>query len=967
MAALLARQHMLKEKHAVEEQEEQLRRKKEQLQLEADIAATVAKVNVLRIGSTVRSTTSRKSNGMESYFKTKDKTVEVLNADAETFVPQTLDVNAKGNITIGNAKPKVKTLQQSVKVEKPAPFLMGPFDPSTPCSTIPCLPLQQAACPVTSGNLLSIMEKQSELTSMLVYQQGLSSLPKREIPVFDGSPLHFHAFVRSFEQVIEAKTSNADDRLHYLAQYRGQPNELVKSCQHMSDGAGYVKAKTLLYDHFGNEHVIAAAYLNKVHSWPLIRSEDGKALQAYSLFLRGCCNAMEEVHGLSELNTPANMLAVIKKLPYKLKDKWRTVACDIQERQHCRATFVDIVFFLERQVKIATDPVFGNLCDIPPTHLPAMGSDGGKRPYPRAKGSSFGTTVTAFERKNQTEAQDCHTFVKICLFCKGGHMLESCSLLDKKPHDEKISFLKRNGICFGCLCTGHISKECRKRLSCKMCDFRHPSILHIHHKEKKEIKSDTETDNVPVTVQTSGLTGGRWTRLSLPLYQLSSKKSQRTVETYAFLDQGSSASFCTVGLLDKLNLAGRKTKILLRTMGQEKVVDSFIVTELEVAGLGSDVYCEMPDLFTQHRMPVNVCNIPKQQDLDDWPHLKHVYLPEIEVHVELLIGMNMPRALEPLEVVRSVGDGPFAIKTVLGWTVNGPLGRECCGSPGCPSTVTANRISAVTLDKLWKQQFKMDFPESSQDEQLGLSWKDSKFLRMASETVTLSNGHYSIALPLKDRDIRMPDNRAIVEQRALSLKRKFIREKDFHKVYTAFMEDLISRGYAQRVPIKDLERSDGKLASVASEEEAISLYIDLGDICVKGGFCLTKWISNSRNVLAVIPEDERAKEVKDLDLDCDILPVERALGVRWCVQSDAFKFYISIPDRPLTRRGILSTVSSFYDPLGFLAPVIFTAKKILQDLCQRGIGWDDTIPSIVAQEWQDWVGELSLLDNLSIR
>ncbi|KAL7848772.1 hypothetical protein SRHO_G00203950 [Serrasalmus rhombeus] len=245
-------------------------------------------------------------------------------------------------------------------------------------------------------------------------------------------------------------------------------------------------------------------------------------------------------------------------------------------------------------------------------------------------------------------------------------------------------------------------------------------------------------------------------------------------------------------------------------MGQEKVVDSFIVTELEVAGLDSDVYCEMPDLFTQHRMPVNVCNIPKQQDLDDWPHLKHVYLPEIEAHVELLIGMNMPRALEPLEVVRSVGDGPFAIKTVLGWTVNGPLGRECCGSPGCPSTVTANRISAVTLDKLWEQQFKMDFPESSQDEELGLSREDSKFLRMASETVTLSNGHYSIALPLKDRDIRMPDNRAIVEQRALSLKRKFIRDKDFHKVYTAFMEDLISRGYAQRVPIKDLERSDDK-------------------------------------------------------------------------------------------------------------------------------------------------------------
>jgi len=92
-------------------------------------------------------------------------------------------------------------------------------------------------------------------------------VPKQEIPVFDSNPLHFHAFMSLFELVIEAKTHNADDCLHYLAQYsRGQSNELIKSCQHMSDGARYVKAKTLLYDHFGNEHVIVYAYLNKIHS-----------------------------------------------------------------------------------------------------------------------------------------------------------------------------------------------------------------------------------------------------------------------------------------------------------------------------------------------------------------------------------------------------------------------------------------------------------------------------------------------------------------------------------------------------------------------------------------------------------------------------------------------------------------------------------------------------------------------------
>lgn len=166
------------------------------------------------------------------------------------------------------------------------------------------------------NHLLSVMEKQNEITSMLVHQQCLASLPRRDIQIFDGDPLQYHSFMRSFEQVIEEKTDNVEDSLHFLEQYtRGQPQQLVRSCQYVTDGSGYAKAKTLVHEHFGNEHMIASAYLNKVSSWPTIKSEDGKALQAYTLFLRRCCSALDEVHSLCELNTPANMIAVIKDYP----------------------------------------------------------------------------------------------------------------------------------------------------------------------------------------------------------------------------------------------------------------------------------------------------------------------------------------------------------------------------------------------------------------------------------------------------------------------------------------------------------------------------------------------------------------------------------------------------------------------------------------------------------------------------
>lgn len=51
---------------------------------------------------------------------------------------------------------------------------------------------------------------------------------------------------------------------------------------------------------------------------------------------------------MHELDIPANMLAIIMKLPYRLRDKWRTVACDIQENNNQRATFKNMVDFHER-------------------------------------------------------------------------------------------------------------------------------------------------------------------------------------------------------------------------------------------------------------------------------------------------------------------------------------------------------------------------------------------------------------------------------------------------------------------------------------------------------------------------------------------------------------------------------------------------------------------------------------------
>ena len=119
-----------------------------------------------------------------------------------------------------------------------------------------------------------------------------------------------------------------------------------------------------------------------------------------------------------------------------------------------------------------------------------------------------------------------------------------------------------------------------------------------------------------------------------------------------------------------------------------------------------------------------------------------------------------------------------------------------------------------------------------------------------------------------------------------------------------------------------------------------------------------KWITNSHTVLETIPESERSDSVKSLDLER--LPVERALGVHF----DTLSFEISIRERPPTRRGILSVISSLYDPLGFASPYTLQGRSLLQDLCRKGLAWDDVISQEDLQTWQSWLEDLPKLESL---
>ncbi len=230
MAALIARQKLLKDKHALEEQEEQLRKRKEQLDLDMEIAASMAKVKVLMASEGSRAS-SVKSNGMNSYLERELRKAPILNADAETFVPvaveqpQYIPTGDQPCSHLLDARPKEKRteLQPQVASSKGLEPKMqqGKIQSAQSCHQFQLYPENPAPIMPSSidhNRLITVLEKQNEITSLLVEQQSLFFLPRRDIQIFDGDPLQFQTFMRTFEHSIEDKTHSAKDCLYFLEQ-----------------------------------------------------------------------------------------------------------------------------------------------------------------------------------------------------------------------------------------------------------------------------------------------------------------------------------------------------------------------------------------------------------------------------------------------------------------------------------------------------------------------------------------------------------------------------------------------------------------------------------------------------------------------------------------------------------------------------------------------------------------------------
>ncbi|XP_062610668.1 uncharacterized protein LOC134272454 [Saccostrea cucullata] len=225
--------------------------------------------------------------------------------------------------------------------------------------------------------------------------------------------------------------------------------------------------------------------------------------------------------------------------------------------------------------------------------------------------------------------------VKPCAYCQGtSHSLEECRNIMKIRLKDRYEVLKSKGLCFSCLRSGHLKGACQHKLYCVHCKKCHPSILHVNPRQGKENPVTTDQNNNSSSAavsSTAHMGAGDSVRQALPviLVRLKSRNSDKFITTYAFLDSGSTTTFCSEEIARSLHLEGKKTVLNLTTIGQQRTENCCILSGLEVSDLNGDHTIDLPPMYTQPDLPISKKDIVTSEDLQRWPHLRDVHIDTI--------------------------------------------------------------------------------------------------------------------------------------------------------------------------------------------------------------------------------------------------------------------------------------------------------------------------------------------------
>lgn len=243
----------------------------------------------------------------------------------------------------------------------------------------------------------------------------------------------------------------------------------------------------------------------------------------------------------------------------------------------------------------------------------------------------------------------------------------------------------------------------------------------------------------------------------------------RSIDTYAFIDEGSSATLLDEDLADQLGLQGDSESLTLQWLNDEEITQDSrrVVVDISERGPAKKFTLQNVQTVKGISLPMQTLDLAKLSN--KYKVIKNLPIKNYENAIpKILIGLNNLHVAFQSQSKICSKEGPIAVKTKLGWLVYGTV-KDFGGA----ATVYNNLVRVLTI----KESNSMDYicnqmKEYFSTEGFGCvpkrivqSTENIQATKILVSTTRKINSRYETGLLWKINEIQMPESKATAARR----------------------------------------------------------------------------------------------------------------------------------------------------------------------------------------------------------
>ncbi|XP_058449016.1 uncharacterized protein LOC131428977 [Malaya genurostris] len=607
--------------------------------------------------------------------------------------------------------------------------------------------------------------------SQRLARQGVS----KHLPTFSGEPEVWPLFISSFEYTTEACGFTNIDNLKRLQDcLQGNALEAVRSRLVLPDSVPDVIED--LRNLFGKPQKLLKTLMLKVRNAPSPRIERLESFIHFGIAVKQLCDHLLAAGLREHCNNPMLIDELVEKLPTSYKLDW------VRYKRGKNATTLKT--FSAFMQDIVSD--ISEVSDFSPW--------------------SCNETVRRGKNKSRQEFVHLHDGIqkpeegtqiakasKLCWICKSDdHKIRYCDEFKQMSVAERLSAVEKLKLCGICL-NNHGKSRCNAKLRCTMknCGGNHHYLLHRREESMQlmEVACNSHKNLYCGVIF-------RMVPVKLTVGQIS-------IQTVAFLDEGSSSTLIDERMANRLKAKGEAEPLIVKWTGDiRRHENNSRKIKLELSAIGENKKFLLRDVRTVSELVLPKQSVRFAEISVRYPHLAGLSVTDhSSEEPAILIGLDNLHLFAPLESRVGKGDEPIAGRSKLGWTIYGPQQRKSSAETFL-NLHSVTQASNQELHDMIRTQYTLDeagvtsfgVPESAEDQ---------RARAILQSTTTRIGNRFQTGLLWREDERQFPDSYSMAVRRMKALEKRLEKDPELKQnVYKQISEYQV-KGYAHKVmPLK---------------------------------------------------------------------------------------------------------------------------------------------------------------------